>query len=36
MEFAVGLMLILLGALNLTGVLRWLQRRVQPPGDGIS
>jgi high-affinity nickel-transport protein len=25
MEFAVGLMLILLGVLNLTGVLRWLQ-----------
>jgi high-affinity nickel-transport protein len=30
MEFAVGLMLILLGVLNLTGVLRWLQLRFTP------
>ncbi len=30
MEFAVGLMLILLGVLNLTGVLRWLQVRFTP------
>jgi len=30
MEFAVGLMLILLGILNLTGVLRWLQLRFTP------
>jgi high-affinity nickel permease len=30
MEFAVGLMLILLGVLNLSGVLRWLQRRFTP------
>lgn len=30
MEFAVGLMLILLGVLNLTGVLRWLQHRFSP------
>ena len=30
MEFAVGLMLILLGVLNLTGVLRWLQMRFTP------
>lgn len=30
MEFAVGLMLILLGVLNLTGVLRWLHRRFSP------
>ena len=30
MEFAVGLMLILLGVLNLTGVLRWLQERFTP------
>jgi high-affinity nickel-transport protein len=30
MEFAVGLMLILLGVLNLTGVLGWLQRRFIP------
>ncbi len=30
MEFAVGLMLIALGVLNLTGVLRWLQQRFTP------
>ncbi|WP_035349057.1 hypothetical protein [Edaphobacter aggregans] len=30
MEFAVGLMLILLGILNLTGVLCWLQERLSP------
>lgn len=30
MEFAVGLMLILLGVLNLTGVLRWLHTRFTP------
>ena len=30
MEFAVGLMLILLGALNLTGALRWIQREYAP------
>ena len=30
MEFAVGLMLILLGVLNLTGVLRWMQHRFSP------
>src|ERR1700679_2355490 len=30
MEFAVGLMLILLGVLNLTGVLQWMQRRFTP------
>ncbi len=30
MEFAVGLMLILLGVLNLTGVLCWLQERLSP------
>jgi high-affinity nickel permease len=30
MEFVVGLMLILLGILNLTGVLRWLQLRFTP------
>lgn len=30
MEFAVGLMLILLGVLNLTGVLRWLHWRFTP------
>jgi high-affinity nickel-transport protein len=30
MEFAVGLMLILLGVLNLTGVTRWWQERFTP------
>jgi high-affinity nickel-transport protein len=30
MEFAVGLMLILLGVLNLTGTLHWLQHRLTP------
>jgi high-affinity nickel-transport protein len=30
MEFAVGLMLILLGVLNLTGVLTWLQHKASP------
>lgn len=30
MEFAVGLMLILLGILNLTGVTRWLSERFSP------
>lgn len=30
MEFAVGLMLIVLGILNLTGALRWLQVRYAP------
>jgi high-affinity nickel-transport protein len=30
MEFAVGLMLIFLGVLNLTGVLRWMQQRFAP------
>ena len=33
MEFAVALMLILLGILNLTGVLAWITRRFSPPGD---
>ncbi|MBV9073291.1 MAG: sulfite exporter TauE/SafE family protein [Acidobacteria bacterium] len=30
MEFAVALMLILLGVLNLTGILAWLKRRLSP------
>src|SRR5271169_555487 len=30
MEFAVAAMLILLGVLNLTGTLRWLQERFTP------
>jgi len=30
MEFAVGLMLILLGILNLTGVARWLSQKFSP------
>jgi high-affinity nickel permease len=33
MEFAVGLMLILLGALNVTGALRWLQRKFTRVAD---
>jgi high-affinity nickel permease len=35
MEFSVGLMLILLGLLNLTGMLQWITRTVSPAG-GIS
>lgn len=31
MEFAVGLMLIFLGVLNLTGILGWLQEGLTPP-----
>ena len=34
MEFAVGLMLILLGVLNLTGVLHWLQHKFTPSLTG--
>src|SRR5271167_1102544 len=33
MEFAVAAMLILLGVLNLTGTLRWLQERFTPTGQ---
>jgi high-affinity nickel-transport protein len=33
MEFAVGLMLILLGVLNLTGILRRLQQEFTPSAD---
>jgi sulfite exporter TauE/SafE len=33
MEFAVGLMLILLGVLNVTGALQWLQRKFTPVAD---
>jgi ABC-type nickel/cobalt efflux system permease component RcnA len=33
MEFTVAVMLILLGVLNLTGVLRWLTRRFTPAGQ---
>lgn len=36
MEFAVGLMLILLGVLNLTGALRWLQREFTPLADAAT
>ena len=31
MEFAVAMMLILLGVLNLTGAMRWLTERLTPP-----
>jgi hypothetical protein len=34
MELAVGLMLILLGVLNLAGVTRWITHRFTPEGDG--
>jgi len=33
MEFSVGLMLILLGVLNLTGILRWITEAVVPASD---
>lgn len=33
MEFAVGLMLIFLGVLNLTGSLKWMQRKFTPAQD---
>ncbi len=33
MELSVGLMLILLGALNLTGVMRWISERFTAPAD---
>jgi ABC-type nickel/cobalt efflux system permease component RcnA len=33
MELAVGVMLILLGVLNLTGVLRWLQEKFVPNSE---
>jgi len=35
MEFAVALMLILLGALNLTGVLSWITKRYQRVSGGV-
>ena len=34
MEFSVALMLILLGVLNLTGVLRWITERFTPTNPG--
>src|SRR5271156_5086219 len=36
MEFAVAAMLILLGVLNLTGTLRWLQERFTPSPQVLS
>src|SRR5271163_4701516 len=33
MEFSVGLMLILLGILNLTGLLQWLNDKFSPSGE---
>ena len=35
MEFTVALMLILLGVLNLTGVLQWLTRKLTPAGGSV-
>src|SRR6266853_1941573 len=32
MEFSVGLMLILLGVLNLSGMMRWITETLPPPG----
>jgi high-affinity nickel permease len=34
MELSVGLMLILLGVLNLTGTMRWMSERFTPQGRG--
>jgi high-affinity nickel permease len=34
MEFSVGLMLILLGVLNLSGMMRWITQTVKPPEPG--
>jgi ABC-type nickel/cobalt efflux system permease component RcnA len=36
MEFCVALMLILLGFLNLTGVMRWVNERLAPMGKGFA
>lgn len=36
MEFAVGLMLIVLGVLNLTGALKWVQRKFTPAPDAAT
>jgi high-affinity nickel-transport protein len=36
MEFSVGLMLILLGLLNLTGAMKWLSEKFAPSHPGIS
>jgi high-affinity nickel-transport protein len=36
MEFSVALMLILLGLLNLTGVMRWITERLTPMKKGVA
>ena len=36
MEFCVALMLVLLGALNLTGAMRWVAERMTAPPHGIA
>jgi high-affinity nickel-transport protein len=36
MEFCVGLMLVLLGVLNLTGVMRWMSEKFSPAHPPIS
>jgi hypothetical protein len=36
MELTVGLMLIFLGALNLTGAMRWISERFTPPANTLS
>ncbi len=35
MEFAVGLMLMLLGVLNLSGLTRWITENLTPGGSGL-
>jgi ABC-type nickel/cobalt efflux system permease component RcnA len=34
MEFSVGLMLVLLGVLNLSGIMRWMTETLAPAGHG--
>jgi len=36
MEFAVALMLVVLGILNLTGIMRWIQDALAPAGEAHS
>lgn len=36
MEFAVGLMLVVLGVLNLSGVTKWLSEKFSPTHPGVS
>src|SRR5215472_8429437 len=36
MEFSVGLMLILLGVLNLTGAMKWISEKFSPSHPGVA